>query len=196
MELTPMKKRTLRKPFIVAGIVALTILAGLNMAAPALAADTRNGDYITVAANETINDDLYVFADTIKINGTIKGDLVAFGSDITIDGTVDGSVLAAGRSITINGLVTRSARMAGQVMTLGPNAQVARDVAATGYSLETQAGSNIGRDLLFAGYQALVAGNMGRNVTGAANGLELRGLIVGDVNVQVGDSSAMGASPN
>src|SRR5689334_20014873 len=110
------------------GIVFLLVVAGLAMASPVEAADVRSGDFVTVAPNETIEDNLYAAASTVNMNGTVKGDVIVVGNEITIDGTVDGSVFAAGRVVTINGIINGSARISGQVLTLGPRARIARDM--------------------------------------------------------------------
>jgi cytoskeletal protein CcmA (bactofilin family) len=185
-------RRTLRI-WPVASATILLVLAALTVVSPVQAADVRSGDYVTVAANETIEDNLYAAASTVNMNGTVKGDVIAVGGDITIDGTVDGSVLATGRSVVINGIINGSVRIAGQVMVLGPKARIARDVAAVGYSLEQQTGSSVGRDVLVFGYQALMADSVGRDIKGAMGGLELRGRVVRDVNVKVGDTGNVDA---
>src|SRR5262249_31215673 len=61
-------------------------------------------------------------------------------------------------------------------------------------------GSAVGRDLLGAGYQALLAGDLARNLRGAFQGLELRGTVGGDAEVEVGarqggGSPYMGGAP-
>src|SRR5205814_8915060 len=63
-----------------------------------------------------------------------------------------------------------------------------------GYSLGTRAGSSVGRDVLGGGYQALLAGEIGRNLRAGVQGLELRGTIGGDAEVEVGARQG-GASP-
>ncbi|MFL5732684.1 MAG: hypothetical protein ACJ78Q_05725 [Chloroflexia bacterium] len=174
-------------------VALLLALAALAMASPVQAADVRSGDFVTVAPNETIEDNLYAAASTVNMNGTVKGDVIAVGNEITIDGTVDGSVFAAARVVTINGIINGSARITGQVLLLGPKARIARDVAGVGYSLEQQTGSSVGRDVLVFGYQALMAGSVGRDIKGSVGGLEIQGRVVRDVNMQVGDTGDIDA---
>src|SRR5205085_11299623 len=112
-------------------IFTLTLIVAL--ATPAAAADIRSGDSITVAAGETINDDLYAFGNTITILGTVRGDVIAAGATVEIDGAVSGNVMAAGNSISIRGPVAGSVRIAGN--TLAIDGKVTGDVVAAGSAL-------------------------------------------------------------
>ena len=169
-------------------LLALVSLLALTFATPALAFDGREGNNITISADEVINDDLYVGADTFTLDGTIKGDLIVGGTVITINGTVDGDVWAAGQAVIINGTVMDDVHMAGGALFVGDKAQIGGDIVSAGGSLELRQGSTVGNDLVFAGGQALLAGDIQRNVLAGVGGLELRGTIGGNVKAGVGDS--------
>ncbi len=62
----------------------LAVLAVVLAALPALAADFRSGNEVTVASGEVINDDLYVAGGNLRIDGTVNGDLLAAGGTVTI----------------------------------------------------------------------------------------------------------------
>jgi cytoskeletal protein CcmA (bactofilin family) len=170
----------------------LLLLAALLLS-PVWAAETRGGNNVVIGADEVINDDLYVSAETVTINGTIKGDLFALGGLVEVNGVVEGDIHAVGRAIKINGTVKDDARVAGQVVYLGEKATVGSDLLAAGFSLETKPGSSVGQDLLFAGFQALLAGDVGRNVKFAGVAAELAGKVGGDVHAEVGEP---GEGPN
>src|SRR4051794_7246380 len=93
-------------------LVMLLTLAALK---PTHAAVFRSGDKVTIAADETIDDDLYVFGSEIVIDGKVDGDVCAFGKQITVNGTVTGNVMAAGQAVVIVGQAG-GARIAGQVL--------------------------------------------------------------------------------
>jgi len=169
-------------------VLALVSLLALTFATPALAFDGREGNNITISANEVINDDLYVGADNFTLDGTIKGDLIAGGTVITINGIVEGDLWAAGQTVIINGTVMDDVHMAGGALFVGDKAQIGGDIVSAGGSLELRQGSTVGNDLVFAGGQALLAGDIQRNVLAGVGGLELRGTIGGNVKAGVGDS--------
>lgn len=175
------------------GLVGFVLIVVFLVVAPVWAAEGRGGGDVVIGSDEVIDDDLYISGNTVTINGTVKGDVIATGSLITINGIVDGDVIAAGQAIIINGTVGQHIRMAGQVLVLGENAQVANSITAAGFSLETQPGSIAQQDLLFAGYQALVTGNIGRDFKAATSALQLNGMVGRNVNVNVGGSGGSAA---
>jgi cytoskeletal protein CcmA (bactofilin family) len=168
----------------------LVLLLGL-FAVPARAAETRGGEQVVIARDEIISDDLYVAANTVTIDGTVKGDVVAFASQIIVNGTIEGDLLAAGQGVLLNGRVGDDMRVAGQAIVLGPGASVAGDLAIGALSLENKPGSVVSGDLLAGAYQALLAGEIGKDISGSLDRLELRGSVGGNVDVAVsGDTSA------
>jgi cytoskeletal protein CcmA (bactofilin family) len=190
----------MRSVFVFASLV---LLASVAFAAPAWAIETRGGENVTIGADEVVEDDLYVGAQTLTVEGTVQGDLVAAGGTVRVNGgTVEGDVISAAQTVIINGTVEDDVRIAGQALLVGEDAQVEDDLIAAGYSLETGRGSTVGGELLYGGYQALVAGTVGENVRGGMTAFELSGEVGGNVNVEVdgggaqpaGDQFALGPS--
>jgi cytoskeletal protein CcmA (bactofilin family) len=176
----------------------LVMLFTFIAAAPARAAEIRSGGDIVIERGEVVSGDVYIAANTVTIDGTIDGDLVAVASEIIVNGQIGGDLLVAGQGISINGSVRDDVRAAGQAILLAPGANVAGDLVVGGLSLENQPGSVVEGDLLIGAYQALLAGSIGRNITGGLDRLELRGSVGGDVDIAVsGDTnpSAIQFSP-
>lgn len=176
-------------------VLSLLALLLLTLTMPASAFDGRSGENIVIDSGEIINDDLYVTAATFVLDGTVNGDVVAAGQTLTINGTVDGDVMAAGQTVLIRGTVTGAVRMAGSVLLVDEQADIGGDVIAAGYSLESREGSSIGQDLVFAGGQLLLAGDVARNVHAGTGAFELRGRVGGNVNADVGEADAGYAGP-
>jgi cytoskeletal protein CcmA (bactofilin family) len=180
------------KLFFVLSLLALFVL---TLTRPASAFDGRSGENIVIKSNEVIDDDLYVTAGLFILDGTVNGDLIAMGQTIIINGEVDGDVLTAAQTVVVNGRVTGAVRMAGSVLLLDEQASVGGDVIAAGYSLESRQGSGIGQDLLFAGRQLLLAGDVTRHAHVSTNAFELRGAVGGSVGAGVGEADGGYAGP-
>jgi cytoskeletal protein CcmA (bactofilin family) len=168
-------------------VLPIVLLAlGLFFVPSARAFESRSGENVVIGPDEVIDDDLYVFAMTLDLQGTVDGDLVFFGQAATIDGRVTGDLIAAGQQIVISGEVGDDARVAGYAIEL--SGQLGDDLIAAGFSLDNAAGSAVGGDLVFAGYQALLAGEVSgkANVNGGA--VDIEGTIAGDATVDVGGS--------
>ena len=164
----------------------LAFLMGLVAASPVWGTvDTRSGDRVVIGSGEEVDDDLYVFANEVVVDGTLRGDLVAFGGKITVNGTVEGDLIAAGQSVEIGGTVDDDTRIAGQTLVLRDNARVSDDLIAASYGLESEPDSTVGGTLLYAGFQALLAGTVDEDLKGALNALELSGEVGRDVDVEV-----------
>jgi cytoskeletal protein CcmA (bactofilin family) len=176
-------------------ILTLFVLFTLTFATPAHAFDGRSGDKVVVQAGETINDDLYVGATEFALDGTVNGDVVAFAQMVTINGTVNGDLLVAGQTVVINGSVTGDVRAAGSVLFLGEKSSVGGDIVGAGYSLEARNGGAVRRDLVFAGGQILLAGDVARNVMVATGSFEIRGNVGGNVKAEVGEADQNQAGP-
>src|SRR5256884_682430 len=101
----------------VAALVALLMVAFPLRAA---AADIRQGNDIVIGANDTVDDDLYAFGNSIAINGTVNGDVVAAGQSLSVDGTVNGDVMFAGSSVSIRGQVASGAVIRGPTQHRAP----------------------------------------------------------------------------
>jgi hypothetical protein len=82
--------------------------------------------------------------------------------------------------------------MAGQVLKIDSNASIADDLIAAGFSLEIGEASTVGGDIVYAGYQAQLAGDVGGYVNGAMANCEIIGNISGDVNLNVNGDEAGG----
>lgn len=182
---------------IISVFTLLTLLL-LTLATPVYAFEGRDGEKVVIGADEVIEDDLYVGANEFVLDGTVKGDVIVGGSIITINGTVEGDLWAAGQIVVINGVVTDDARIAGAGLQLGENAQVGGDLLAAGASLETKTGSLVEGDLLVGAGQALLSGDVGRDVYAGVGALELRGNFGRDVKAYVDqtEETASGPSPN
>ncbi|ACB50902.1 hypothetical protein cce_1552 [Crocosphaera subtropica ATCC 51142] len=167
-------------------LVSLVLLVGLFLVSSLGAMKNRRGEQITIAQNEIIDDDLYVFGAMVTIDGTVRGDVIGAGRQITVNGTVEGDLVAAGQAIVINGTVNDDARIAGQVLQIGTNARIADDLVAAGGSFESKTGSTIAGDLSFAAAQARLMGTVQQQVKGTMAALELGGTVGQNMNVTIG----------
>jgi cytoskeletal protein CcmA (bactofilin family) len=129
-----------------AGIFVVTLLM-IFATVPVAALDIRNGQSITVASGEVVDDDLLVAADTVTIDGTVNGDLWAVGTTVTINGVVNGSVVAASQLININGHVERAVWAAGQTINVGGN--INGNLQVAGLSVNIANTAKIKGNLLF-----------------------------------------------
>jgi len=135
----------------------------------------------------TVNGNLIASGSTVVISGTVNGDVIAGGSTVTVTGTVNGNVFAGGGEVLIDGTVEGSLFFGGNMLTVGPHARVGSNMYAAGFSLEVQSGSVVTRDIAVAGYQAILAGEIGRDVRADLGAFELTGKVGRNIILSIGE---------
>lgn len=179
------------------------VLAGTLVVAPAARAVEFDDDGI-IAADEVIDDDVFISSDTVMVEGAVNGNLFASGGSVAISGKVNGDVVVAGGDVTVSGLVNGNLAFLGQSLSvegairgsvyalgaslaLEPSAAVGRNVFFNGFGMETEPGSGVGRDVLVSGYQALLAGRVDQDVHAEVAALQLEGVVGRDVMAKVSE---------
>ncbi len=178
---------TKRKVLLVLIPAFLVLMIGFGITATAQAVEFDEDGIIE--AGEVIDDDLFISAEKVEIYGTVKGDVFASGSIVIVNGTVEGSLAAGGQTIELNGEVKGSVYAGGMTLTVGPETKVGRNMFFGGFNFSAEKGSYIQRDLLIGAYQALLAGEVGRNVQVGVGALEIDGVVGNDVRADVGSPS-------
>jgi cytoskeletal protein CcmA (bactofilin family) len=174
---------TKKKMFLILLPVFMVLMIGFGAAVTVKAVEFDDDGIIE--EGEVIDDDLFIANDTVKINGVINGDVFAGGNVVIVNGSVNGSLFAGAQTVQLNGIVTGSVYTGSSTMTLGDEAEVGRNMFFGGFNLTTAPGSYISRDLLAGGYQALLSGEVGRDVRAAVGALEINGIVGNDVFAEV-----------
>src|SRR5258708_27884248 len=89
----------LRQP----GLRLLIVLLALSL--PSFALERRHGEFITVAADETVDDTLLAAGKTVRVEGVVNGDLLAFGRTVEVRGTVKGDLISGAQRTEGSGTV-------------------------------------------------------------------------------------------
>ena len=169
----------------------LAVLAALPSGAEAAVIELDRDTYV-LPAGQTIENDLIVAGEIVRIEGTVAGDLIVaarlvevsgsvegdilgFAEEIDVTGTVKGNVRTASRSLDIEGLVERNVTAAGEILRVGSGAQVRGSFTAAGREAILEA--PVERDLIVAAQTHRIDSRIG----GSA-------LLVGD-ELSIGDGA-------
>lgn len=142
-----------------------------------------------IEAGEVIDDDLFISGEIVEINGTVNGDVFAGGNVVKVNGTINGSLVAGAQVIQVNGEITGSVYAGSSTITLGPKAKIGRNFYYGGFNLSAEPGSYISKDLLVGAYQALLSGQIDRDVHAGVGALEIEGSIGNNVYAEVSGTS-------
>lgn len=181
--------RTHRRGLVMLLAAALVISVALPVAALEV---SENG---TIAADQVIDDDLFIGGTMVYINGTVTGDVIAVGNQVVVNGRVGGSLIVAAQSLVVNGTVDGSVYSGSASAEFGSDAQIGRNAYCAGYSLITQPGAEVTQDLLAAMYQVVHGGSIGRDARTAGGAVEIAGEVGRDLIVDLGTEPAGQGAP-
>jgi len=187
--------------------VSLVFVLVLSAVGTVSAAEFPKGE--TIPANETIDDDVFISGNNVVIDGTVNGILFAGGETVTLNGTVngdaflvgetivvsssaevDGNLVIVGANISMNGSVSGSVFGGTAAMILEKNADVGRNFYYGGFSLTTEEGSVVRKDLFSGNYQSLLSGAIERDLKVGAGAVELNGTVGRNAVIDVGGDQA------
>ncbi len=185
-------RRAIRAKAIM-GLVSLLFA----FAVPGYAIDIRKADKgmkgdVSVAANETIDDTLVVFADSVNVSGTITGDLIAFARSVDIQGTVQGNVISFGQRIDIAGNVDGDVFAFGQ--SLRADGQIGRSIFGFGQTATLGKGVRLNKDAVLFASNVFLNGDVGRDAFIGGGTLDVRSTLARDL--RFGGGALMIHSPS
>jgi hypothetical protein len=155
---------------------------------PVQAAEFRDGEHVVVAADEVIDDDLFITGQIVEMDGTVNGDLIVTGNEVTINGQVEGSLVFGGQILTLNGDVDGSVYAGGYSLIVGRESEIGRNLYFGGFSLQTESDSAVGRSVYASGYQVIIDGDVADDVATGSGALEINGTVGGNVEAQVSEA--------
>jgi len=143
---------------------------------PSYALDVRRGTpQVTVRAEETIDDTLIAFGETINIEGVVNGDVVAFARRINVRGMVKGNVIGFAQHVEVSGNVEGD--MIGFAQSVQAGGHIMKNVFGFGQTTSVSDGARVdGNVTLFAG-EAAVDGTIARDLTAFGGRIDIRGNI-------------------
>ncbi|MDD3474919.1 MAG: hypothetical protein PHP08_03405 [Candidatus Dojkabacteria bacterium] len=131
----------------------------------------------TLNSDQTIDEDLYVVADDIKIDGVVDGDVILIGDTINLDGTITGDAYIIGSTLNIDSNVY------GNIFVLGNNTKIEGLVTDNTYIissyLDYQADTQ--RDMLAIFFDGILKGSIGDDLRAIGIKPQIESIIRGDL---------------
>jgi cytoskeletal protein CcmA (bactofilin family) len=129
---------------------------------PGFALDRRHGDFITVAANETVDDTLLAAGNTVRMEGVVNGDLLAFGQTVEVRGTVKGDLISFAKRTVVSGSVEGSIFNFSRSLDL--EGQLGHSLYGFAQSLRVDDRGHVGEGVLVAAGDVSLEGEVKRSV--------------------------------
>lgn len=151
----------------------LCIVVSVMLVSPANALIVRRGEYVEVAADEVIDDDLIVFANTVDIKGVVTGNVCAFAQTVNVSGDVGGSLFIGAATSSVKAKSVQTIWAAGGNLSVSGN--VAKNVILAGGSLNVKADAMVGKDLHAYGGNFTADGNVDGGINGVVGKFVMSG---------------------
>src|ERR1022692_912042 len=161
------------------GLRLLIMLLALSL--PSFALERRHGDFVTVAANGTVDDTLLAAANMVRVDGVVNGDLLAFGRTVEVRGTVKGDLISCAQRTEVSGTVE------GHIYTLSHSldleGQLGHSIYGVVQSLHVDDRGRVGEGIVVATGDARLEGVVKRSVNIFTGNGDVSGSIGGDLTM-------------
>ncbi|HEX6501905.1 MAG TPA: zf-HC2 domain-containing protein [Terriglobales bacterium] len=147
----------------------------LTFSLPGFALEHRHGEFVTVAANETLDDTLLAAGNTVRVEGTVNGDVLAFGRTVEVHGTVKGDLVSFARSTVVSGTVEGS--IFNFSRSLDVEGQLGHSIYGWMQSLRVDERGHVGDGILVGAGDVNQEGEVKRSVTIFAGSADVSGNI-------------------
>lgn len=176
--------------------VLVALLLSMIIGVPLIsAAVVLTDDRTTVLAEQTIDEDAYIFSNEVDFNGTATRDIVAATNTFALGETarVGGNVNVAANKATLAGAIQRSVRVAARDITI--RGTIDGDLVVAAQTVRIEAGARITGDLLVAARNVTVLGTIDGDIRGNAGTLTItNGRIGQNLDLSVDDLNVQGTS--
>jgi cytoskeletal protein CcmA (bactofilin family) len=154
----------------------LRLLIGLLVfSLPGFALDRRHSQFVTVAANDTVDDTLLASGNIVRVEGVVNGDLLAFGGSVEVRGTVKGDLVSFAKRTVVSGTVEGNIYNFSNSLDL--DGQLGHSTYALVQSLHVNDRGHVGGGMMVAGGDVSLEGEVNRSVTMFAGNVDVSGSI-------------------
>lgn len=164
------------------GLRLLIVLLAFSV--PSFALERRQGEFVTVAANETVDDTLVATGNTVRMEGVINGDLLAFARTVEVRGTVKGDLVSFAKRTVVSGSVEGHIYNFSQSLDL--DGQLGRSIYAWAQSLHVDNRGRVGDGIVVGAGDVSLEGEVKRSVTVIAGNADVSGSIGRDLTMAGG----------
>lgn len=180
------------KSAVIAALLLLVMIA-FGSVGLVSAHEIQQGDQCTIGTEQTITGNLFIFCRSFILDGRVTGNIIGAATSAVINGTVDGDIYLIAGQMDLGGTVGEDVHFAGPVLKVLPEATLTgdhSDLLTASLSTTLAADSRIPGSVIGVGYQLLLRGTVGEEVSFWGSSLLIDGEVGGDVDAQVGDSNA------
>src|SRR5438445_6044237 len=174
-------RRRIRRGSVLAMVLA-GLCAALVLPGAAAGSEIRKGDSVGVPQEETINGDIFLFRNRVRIDGTVKGDVFLFGHDATVSGHVEGDVIGFAQQLQVNGQVDGNIRAFTNTLTIRGN--VGKNVLTFDETVNFEPAAKVGGSMTIFVENLSLDGSLGRDLLIFGKHLSVSGKVRGGIRMK------------
>jgi cytoskeletal protein CcmA (bactofilin family)/predicted anti-sigma-YlaC factor YlaD len=163
-------------------LVFAGLCAALALPGTAAGSEIRKGESVGVSQEETINGDIFLFGDRVRIDGTVKGDVFLFGHDATVSGHVEGDVFGFAQQLQVSGQVDGNIRVFTNTLTIRGN--VGKNVLTFDERVDFEPAAKVGGSMTIFVENLSLDGTLGRDLLIFAKHLSVSGKVRGGIQMK------------
>lgn len=188
------KTASIRRTFGIAAIaVMLLAVLSLAIASPVQAGEVITGEpEATLPAGETVDDDLFIAGQIVRVDGTVNGDVFAAGQEVIVTGTINGNLFVGSQLFTNSGTIDGSVYSGAYVVKLVA-ANIADSFYGAGFSVTIDEESQVGRSAYMAGYQGILDGQVSRDANFSGAAFRLKGDVGRNLVIRINETDQVAA---
>lgn len=178
-------RRNLRRLSSLSIFLAALVLPALAHPPAAHAAEflKRQSAY-EIPTGQTVKNDIFILASSVRIDGTLDGDLVCFCHTLSVEGRVTGDVIAFANSVRITGKVDGNVRSFNQHLSI--EGEIAHNILSFVGQFESTPRSNVtGSATLFVAHMN-IDGPIGKSLSAYVGDGSINAPVGGDVRLRGG----------
>lgn len=164
------------------GLRLLIVLLAASL--PSHALEKRHSEFVTVGANETVDDTLFAAGNTVRVEGVINGDLLAVGRIVEVRGTVKGDLVSWAQRTEVSGTV--EGRIYSFSREFDLDGQLGHSLYGLAQSLRVGDRSRVGDGILVGAGDVSLEGEVQRSVNLLTPNADVSGSIGRDLNMTGG----------
>ncbi len=165
------------------GLRLLIVMLALSL--PGFSLERRHSEFVTVKADQTVDDTLLATGNIVRVEGVVNGDLLAFAESVEVRGTVKGDVISFAKRTVVSGTVEGNIYNFSNSFDL--DGQLAHNLYGFVQSLRVNERGRVGGGVLAGAGDVTLEGEVNRSVTMYAGNADVSGS-VGRELAMTGDS--------
>src|SRR5512147_3198289 len=121
--------RRLSYPVLAVVLTLVAVMAiAFSLARPVQAAEINDSGVLN--SGETIDDDLIIGGDRVRVDGTVNGMLIAAGQTVTVNGTINGDALLFAADVVVSDKAVIKGNLFSGAQSITVNGEVTGSIAA------------------------------------------------------------------